>query len=131
MSTNCLEFFSACIAPRTSKVLASAWPLCNASCKSTEAECGRRGNLARERFFISPSVPVRKRKRKAKKPRLEAGYERRRTRHTLGGRQSGRYGSCPARTAAGQTGERHLCCSRWRGGAGLSVLSGSVRATIV
>src|ERR1700732_1574705 len=123
MWTNCLEFSSDCIAPRTSKVPALAWPRCNALFKSMAVECGLRGNWKRVQPSISPSAQECKLNRKATERRLEATYELRRTGHTAGGRQSGRYGPCPACAAAGETGEPHLRRARWRGGSGFSLLS--------
>src|SRR6266436_7343037 len=65
------------------------------------------------------------------KLRLEADYELSGTRHTVGGRQSGRYGSCPACAAAREVGEPYLRRARWRGGPGFSLLPGSVLGKIV
>src|SRR5216684_3146805 len=161
MSTNCLESSSVCIVQRISKAPASAWPPCNALFTSMEAECGRRANWTRAQPSISPSVrertlvpcrvmshTVEERasrpscragtpasppalERKLMKQRLEADHELRGTRHTVGGRQSGRRGSCPACAAAGKVGEPYLRRTRWRGGPGLSLLPRSVLGKIV
>src|SRR5260370_6753162 len=131
MSTNYLESSSVCIAQRTSKVPASAWPRSNALFTNTEGECGRRQNWTRAQPSISPSARENKRNQKVVKLRLEADHELSGTRHTVGGRQSGRYGSCPACAAAREVGEPYLRRARWRRGPGFSLLPGSVLGKIV
>src|ERR1039458_1977494 len=113
------------------KVRASAWSRCSASFTSTEVECGRRGNRTRVPPSISPSVWESKLNRKVMQRRLEANHELWETRHTVSGRQSGRYGSCPARSETGEAGEQHRRRTRWRGSPRLSFLSRGVRAKIV
>jgi PAS domain S-box-containing protein len=68
---------------------------------------------------------------KVMEPRLEVNHERRGNRHTVGGRESGRCGPGAAYVAAGEVGEQHFRSARWRGGAGLSLLSRGIRALIV
>src|SRR5271157_1762891 len=161
MSINCSECFRDCTARRILKARASAWRRCNASLTSTEAGCGRRGNWTRAPPSISPSVweknlvpgrvmshtvegrasrpssragtpgPPPALERKAMEQRLEADYELRCVGHTVSGRQSGRYGSCPACAAAREAGKQHLRGARWRGSSGLYLLSRGVRAKIV
>src|SRR5580658_7343165 len=115
MSTNCLESSRDCIVRRISKARASAWRRCNASCKSMAAECGQRQKWTRAQPSISPLEWENTRNRKVMEQRLEANYELRETRHTVGGGQSGRHRPCLARAATGETGQQHLRRARWRG----------------
>src|ERR1700682_4843466 len=131
MSISCSESSRDCIAQTSLKARASVWLRYSASFTSTEAECGRRGNRTRVPPSISPSVWENKLDRKAMKLRLEADHERWETRHTVSGRQSGRYGSCPACSETGEAGEQHRRRTRWRGSPGLSLLSRGVRTKIV
>src|SRR6202045_4840138 len=131
MSTNYSESSRGCTAQTNLKALVSAWPRCSALFKSMEAGCGLRGNWTKAQLSISRSEQGSKLNRKTMERGLEADYESWRTEHTVGGRQSGRYGSCLARVAAGEAGEPHLRRARWRGSFGLSLLSRRVRATVV
>src|SRR5271165_244114 len=131
MWTNCSVSFKDCTARRNLKERASAWPRCNALCKSMEAGFGLRGNWIRVPLSISPSAPENTANLRTLELRLEAAYERRRSGHTVGGRQSGRRGPYRARFAARETGEQHRRGTRWRGSSGFSLLPWSVEAKIV
>src|SRR5208282_104856 len=131
MSTNYLESSRGGTIRGISKARASAWRRYNASFKSMAAGCGRREKWTRARLSISPSARVSMWNRKVMQLRREANHELRRIGHTVGRRQSGRYGPCPARVAAGKAGEPYLRGARWRGSIGFSLLSREVCGKIL
>src|ERR1700727_807200 len=95
-----------------------------------EVGYGRREKRTKARSSILRSVRERELSQRIALHPREANYELGKTRHTVGRRQSGRFGSCPACAEPGKSCEQHLHRAERRRSSGYSLLSRGVRAQI-